>query len=98
MKRLPHVEAAGALKSRLDASFSGLATHSCSRFDTVRPCPSPVALRTAMVFSGHLPKAVRWLPVIYDPVQTEIQRAEIFAPLDDFHHGFVIQFSNVTEV
>lgn len=61
-------------------------------------CPGTAALRTAKLFSGHAPKTLQWLPVVYDPVQTEIQRAEIFAPLDDFHHGFIIQFSDVTEV
>ena len=39
---------------------------------------------------------LKWLPVIYNPVQAEIERAKIFAPLDNFHHGFIIQFSDMT--
>jgi len=36
------------------------------------------------------------LPVINDPVQTQIEGIKVFASLYYFHHCFIVQFCDVT--
>lgn len=65
-------------------------------------CLAPHVLLQCAPVSAGSPlgtwKSSRELPVVYDPVQTEVQGAKVFAPPHDLHHGFIIQLSDMTQV
>lgn len=81
--------------STLQCSNSETQLHAAIH-DTAMSCYSDKRICLAFLWT-HV-QMFQQLPVIYDPVQTEVQRAKIFAPLDDFHHSFIVQFSDMTEI